>query len=112
MAQHGSNIYAPRYLVISGTGNAGAQSLVAAVPNFKIRVLGFTIGASGGCNVIFQDGTPINLTGAFVVGNLVSQVNPVTDAGWFVTAAGVALNIIVTNAIVYAGFLVYDLVPA
>jgi hypothetical protein len=94
---------------------AGANTLVAAVPGRRIRVLGFLLDASGGVTVTWQDITPANLSGPLT---MVSQ-EPVTVAPiapavggselyWMITGMSQSLVLNLSAAVAVGGVLVYD----
>jgi hypothetical protein len=94
--------------------SSGDNTIVAAVPGFKIRVLSLFLLSAGTVNVRFESGASgTALTGQM---NLVANTgfalgyNPF---GWFDdTAPGTLLNLELSGAVSVDGALTYALVPA
>ena len=105
--------------VISASSN-GDNTLVAAVTNRRIRVLGFVLTFSGAVNAKFTDGAAGSaLTGLlYGVGTAPIPVTapcvpPVVGSqpGWFATSQGNALVLNLSSGVAVGGFVLYDLVP-
>lgn len=103
----------PKFAKISAAAS-GDNTLVGLVASKKIRVLAiamfttgtvnayFTSGAGG--TAIFADSTnKIQLSGSTIAG----FVLPFNPAGWFESAAGVLLNLVLSGAVGVAGGLLY-----
>lgn len=98
----------PKFAVISAS-SSGDNTLVAAVPTKKIRVLAYNFIAAGAVNVRFQTAAAgAGLTGIKTIDaaskGLVAPYNPV---GWFETVAGDLLNLELSGAVLVGGELVY-----
>lgn len=103
---------------ISASSN-GDNTIVAAVSNRRIRVLGFVLTFSAAVNVKWKDGASTDLTGLlYGVGTAPIPVQapcvpPVMGCqpGWFATSQGNALVLNLSGAVAVGGFVLYDLVP-
>lgn len=87
----------------------GNNILLAAVPSRKLRVHSLYLVSSGVTTVCFQSG----ISGGFLSGqmNLVSNsgfVLPHNPHGWFETAAGILLNLVLSAAVSVDGSLTYS----
>lgn len=99
--------------VIDHAGS-GDNTIVAAVPGFRIRVVSLFLVATGTVNVRFESGASgTALTGQM---NLVANTGFVlgyNPLGWFgMTAANTLLNLELSGATSVDGALTYVLVPA
>jgi hypothetical protein len=98
------------YAAIAASGS-GNNTLVAAVPGSRIRVLSIWIIAAGSVTVQFQDGAGgTNLSGAVPLNTNTGFVLPLNEHGWFQTTAGNLLNASLGSAVAIAGSLSYVLV--
>lgn len=108
------NITPGSYEVFRYAGNPasiGANELVAANSTKRILVVGAFFSASGGAqNVIFRSGGSTALTGAMDVPADWLYVLPWNPVGWFVTAKGEALNLVLTAATSFGITVLYQLV--
>jgi hypothetical protein len=89
--------------------SSGDNTLVAAVPNKKIRVLLYNMIANGTVNGKFQSGASgTDLTGLkyMVVNTGISA--PYSPVGIFETAAGAILNLNLSAGVAVGGELVYQ----
>ncbi len=98
----------PKFAAISAA-SSGNNTLVTAVTGKKIRVLAFSLMASGAVNAKFQSGTGgTDLTGLkyfAAAGAGISQ--PFNPVGWFETASATLLNLNLSGAVAVGGELVY-----
>lgn len=106
MSQYAQDI---TFLPLAITANA---DLVAAVASKKIRVLSlfgvFTPAATS--TMKFQTGAATDLTGAIPGDGTAALVLPYNDEGWFETAVGAKLNVVIANAAKFNGGMQYVLV--
>lgn len=91
--------------------SAGDNTLVAAVPDKRIRVIAIVLVASGGVNTarLESGASGTAMTGQMDLvadGQFVLPYNP---GGWTQTAAGVLLNLELANATAVAGMIAYVL---
>lgn len=92
-------------------GAAGNNTLVAAEPAKKIRVISFIAVGAGAVNAAFQSGAGgTALTGAMPFAANTTLVAPDNPNGWFETAAGTLLNLSLSAAVGVRGCLKYVLV--
>lgn len=103
----GNNALTPKFAKIS-VSSSGDNTLVAAVPSKKIRVLQYNLLSNGGVNAKFQSGASgTDLTGLkYLVANS-GICAPFSPVGWFETAAGTLLNLNLSGAIAVGGELTY-----
>lgn len=105
----------PRFAIVSNNV-AGDNEIIPAQVNergepCKIKVTAFKlVNAAGGANnITFKSGTAgANLTGGMgtaIIGQITAQHNP---KGWFETAAGQSLNMVLTGAFLVAGCVVWE----
>lgn len=108
----GSNIVGRRSTALFiGATTGAAQQVIAAVPGYAIRVLGWSIiGSTAGTFLTFSDGAAnshANGPGS------VPWLAPIADCGWFECAVGTALNLACSSAAaVVLGHIAYELVRA
>ena len=100
----------PRSVVIDHAAS-GDNTLVAAVPGKKIRVLSFLLVSAGTVTVRFESGA----SGTALTGQMTTAVNsviaaPYNPGGWFETAAGALLNLELSGNVSVDGVLNYVLV--
>lgn len=102
---------APRFAAVAAA-TAGNNTLVAAVPARKIRVLQMLLVAGAAGNVYFTSAAG----GTVVFGGSTNTINlaanggfvlPFSPAGWFETAAGQLLNMNASSTGPFSGGLVY-----
>jgi hypothetical protein len=102
---NGQTQLTPKFASIQ-VGASGSNAIVAAVSGKKIRVLAYTLFASGAVNAKFQsaanDKTGLKYFAAN--GGISAAFCPV---GWFETNAGEALNLNLSGAVAVGGELVY-----
>lgn len=94
----------PKFAPISASNSADIVALVAAK---KIRVLSLFVVTAGATTVKFRSGGTVDLTGAMSFaanGGISLPFNPV---GWFETAAGAKLDMVLGSAVAVAGGLTY-----
>ena len=107
-----SNILRSVALTASATG---ATTVVAAIAEMEIRVLGLSFQFNAGVNVKFQSGSD-DITGLWYGGaNTVVTLPIVPDEEkqfWFKTGKGAALNINLSGNIAVGGVIIYKIVPA
>lgn len=97
-----------KYAPIAASSN-GNNTLVAAVTGKRIRVLAFSLDASGTANAKFQDGAGgTDLTGLFYGTVGLKQTWPYNPHGWFQTTAGTLLNLNLSAGFAVGGCLVYE----
>ena len=102
----------PLYAVIDDA-SSGDNTIVAAVPGAKIRVLAVFLMAADAVTVRFESGAGgTALTGQMNVAANGGFVLPYNPAGWCETGVGALLNIELGGAVSVDGCLVYKLVPA
>lgn len=104
--------YQVKYAVIDHA-SSGDNTLVAAVTGKKIRVLAYTLIASGAVTVRFESGA----SGTALSGQMSLASNGGVSAGYlpdghFETAAGALLNLELGGAVSVDGHLTYVEVPA
>ena len=96
---------------------AASGDLVAAVPGFKIRVTSLAMAASATLTAKLQSGAATDLEGARTMIAGVPLVLPFAPSipgehrGYFETAVGEKLNIVLAGAGQVSGFLTYEHVP-
>lgn len=90
--------------------SAGITTIVAAVPNTRIRVIAFALTSNSPTTTVrFRSGNT-NLTGDMnITGPLFASL---PDSGLFETDVGQALDIELSLAANVTGFLVYELIPS
>lgn len=101
--------------VISVT-SSGANTLVAAVPGFRITVTGYVLISAGTVDVTFKSSTTTNLSGAMPLTAQAGASAPLAWSfgrreGWFTTAVGELLNLNLSAAVGVYGHLTYELIP-
>lgn len=97
----------PKRVVISAA-SSGANTLVAAVTNKKIRVISYEYSVSAAVNVKFQSSTTSDLTGLQYNGSTgQGRTCPFHPMGWFETVAGEALTANLSGATAIGGSIVY-----
>jgi len=97
---------------------SGDNTIVAAVPNFAIRVIGYCLTFSAAVNAKWMSdvgGGAVALSGLlYGVGAAPIPVNlpdvGTNARGWFQTAAGKALNLNLSGAVAVGGHVVYEMV--
>jgi hypothetical protein len=89
----------------------GANTLVAAVPAQRIRVLALVLVASGGANTVqsHSDAGGAALTAAMDLGDNRQMTLPYNPAGWCQTIGGESLTLDLAVATLVAGLLTYVL---
>jgi len=102
----GATALAPKFAAISA-GSAGANTLVAAVPGKRIRVLGVVLVCAGSVALKFQSGTATDLTGAMAMSANGGFAPPASPFGQFQTTAGEALVLHLSAASAVGGWLSY-----
>lgn len=98
-----------QYAAVSAAA-ASDNALVAAVTGKRIRVHSIVLVATGGANTATLRSAANAISGAMDLGSdgqLVLNHNP---AGWCQTAAGEALNLLLSAATAVAGLLTYSLI--
>jgi hypothetical protein len=108
--QAGSTVVAAKFVALSGVGNAAAQAVVAAVTGRKIRVLQYVLTTGAAANVQWASAATA-LSGNMTSAGVAPISTGLVDCGLFETAAGEALNIVVSNGIAWTGHLVYQVLP-
>lgn len=96
----------PKFAAISAA-STGDNTLVAAVPGKRLRVLKYTVVASGAVGVKFRSGTGTDLTGSMSLGAGSGVGGAYCPAGHFETAPGEALALGLTAGVGVAGHLTY-----
>jgi hypothetical protein len=102
--------------VISAS-SSGDNTIVAAVANYYIRVLGYVVVFSGTVNAKWMSDTgggAVALSGLlYGVANSGVSAPVVSEnaRGWFQTAGGKALNLNLSGATAVGGHVLYELVP-
>lgn len=98
-----------RLTAVANPSSLGANTLIAGVPNYKIRVLGMLVIASAINTVTVKRGTtaltgdcPLAANGGFTL--------PISDIGWFETDRGEALNASLTVGLPVAVTITYELI--
>jgi len=92
-------------------GDSGANALVTAVTNRRIRVLAVAMSAAAGVNCKFQSSTTSDVTGLiyFTTGEL-NVVLPYNPFGWFQTVAGEGLGCDLSGAQIVTMQITYVLI--
>lgn len=85
---------------------SGDNEVVAAVPGKKIRVLAYTIIASGDVDVKWRSAAT-DLTGVMPFTINSGVAHGYAPVGYFETASGEALNLNLSDAVAVGGYLVY-----
>lgn len=88
----------------------GDNSLVAAISNAKIRVLGFAVVTTASNTVKFRSNTT-DISAAFPLAANGGVVLPFNEHGWFETSVGQALQINLSAATSTAVQLQYTIIP-
>jgi hypothetical protein len=97
----------PKFAVISCSGS-GNNTVVAAVPDYKIRVLALSLSASAAVNAKFQSGAGgTNLTGLRYMATNGTWDLPYNKLGWFETGVSALLNLNLSGAIPVGGCITY-----
>jgi len=97
----------PQYLVVAASSN-GANTLLAAVPAKKIRVLGYVLTAAGAVNAKFRTAASADLTGLLHFGAAGAMlVAPFSQAGHFETVAGELLDLTLSTNVLVSGHIAY-----
>lgn len=101
-----SDVLIPKFAAISAS-SSGNNTIVAAVPGKKIRVLSYVLVGTTAVTAKFQSGAGgTDLTGAMPIGaNGVVSAGP--DEGHFETAAGALLNLNLGSAVAVSGHVTY-----
>jgi hypothetical protein len=94
------------HAIISAASN-GDNTLVAAVPGKKIRVISLFLIASGLVTITFKSSTTTAKTGSLPLIAQVGMVLPKNEDGWFETNAGELLNLNLSSATGVYGALNY-----
>jgi hypothetical protein len=103
----GTTALTPKFAKIVASAS-GATTIVAAVASKKIRVLRWSLSASGNVNVKWQSRVaPTDLTGLHYLTQYASAGGAYCPAGIFETVAGEALDINLSAAIAVGGELTY-----
>lgn len=90
---------------------SGNNTLIAAVAGRKIRVLAAVLVATTAVTAKFQSAAGgTDISGAMPLGANGTLVLPLNTAGWFETASGALLNLVLGGAIAVAGSITYVLV--
>lgn len=103
----GQDLQTVRYAKISLSASG---DIVTAVANKKIRVIAYTIICATAVTVKFQSGAATDLTGAMAFPQNGGVCCPENKFGWFETAVGEKLNIVLGSGVSVAGHLTYILV--
>ena len=106
----GVQVASPHYLAIS-VSTLGDNSLVAADPSNKIRVLSYVITASGSVNGKWRSGTT-DISGLLYMTADTGASVAFSPVGHFETAKNQALQLNLSAGTAVGGHLVYILVPA
>jgi hypothetical protein len=90
------------------SANADSADLIALVAGAKIRVLSLAISMASAGTFKFQSGATTDITEAFTTssGQLI-VVLPYSPMGWFETAAGEKLNIVMGSTIANSVLITY-----
>ena len=104
---NGTTALTPKFAKVAASSN-GDNTIVAAVPLKKIRVVGYNLFANGTVNAKWQSGAAgTDLTGLkYFVANTGISVS-YSPVGWFETAAGVLLNLNLSAGVAVGGEVVY-----
>ena len=100
----------PKFAAIDAA-SSGDNTLVAAVPGKKIRVLSLWLVSAGTVTTRFESGaggTALSGQATLAVNNI--YVLPYNPGGWFETAVGSLLNLELSGAVSVDGSLSYVLV--
>ena len=97
--------HSPRFAKID-TSASGATELVAARTGKRILVLSYVVNASGAVGVKFQSAST-DLTGTLTLAANQTQDAYYSEAGYFQTVAGEALNINLSGAVQVGGHLTW-----
>lgn len=90
----------------------GANTVVAAVANRKILLLGVGLMAGGTVDLTFKDGASGSaLSGAWPLIANTGFVLPFNPSGWTVTSADTLLNFSLSGAVQVSGVCLYAEVP-
>ena len=90
--------------------DAASNVAIAAVAGYKIRILSYSLSASGGIqNITFQSAA-VALSGAMDVADN-ATIHATCMAGLFETTVGVAFNVLQGQANLLAGHFSYVLIP-
>jgi hypothetical protein len=95
----------PKFAVISAS-SSGANAIVSAVTDKKIRVLGYNFISNGDVNAKWQSATT-DKTGLKYLTQYTGLVAGFNPLGWFETASNEALNLNLSAAIAVGGEIVY-----
>lgn len=102
----GTTALTPKFASIAAS-SSGDNTIVAAVTSKKIRVIRFSLSASGTVNAKWKSGSGTDLTGLFyMVANGGAGAN-YTPVGLFETASNTALVLNLSGATAVGGFLTY-----
>ncbi len=97
----------PKYLAVD-VNSSGNNTLVAAVTDRKILVLGCVLIAAGAVNIRFQDGAGgTALSGVLNLTTNSGYTAPLALPGWCKTSTNTLLNLELSGAVAVAGWLVY-----
>ncbi len=97
----------PKYLAVD-VNSSGDNTLVAAVADKKILVLGCVLIAAGAVNIRFEDGAGgTALSGVMNLTTNSGFTAPLGLPGWAKTSTNTLLNLELSTGIAVAGWLVY-----
>lgn len=91
-----------------GVTLAATGDLIAAVPGKSIRVTGVALVALGATAVTFRSATT-NISGQFNLAATGGLVLPEAPSGWFTTAQGEALNLLIGTSTTVGASIIYEL---
>jgi hypothetical protein len=107
LVNNGPNTCDRKSVAISCSGS-GNNTVVAAVPDYKIRVLALSLSASAAVNAKFQSGAGgTDLTGLYYLAANGGMVLPYNKLGWFETGVNALLNLNLSGAIPVGGCITY-----
>lgn len=86
---------------------SASADIVAAVTGKVIQVRAVFIVVTTAVTVKFQTGATTDITGAMPLGANGGFVLPYNEKGWFQTASGAKLNLVLGSGVATAGGLVY-----
>jgi len=109
--------YGAKTISITGVNEAGVVTLVAAVSNARIWVLGYVVNAATAVTLKFQSkpaGTAVELTGdtGLSLGTNGTIASGYSPNGWFCTAVSSALQLTLGSTSAVSGHLTYCVEPA
>jgi hypothetical protein len=111
-----ADMYGVQTASITGVNAAGVVTLVAAVANAKIHVLGYVINAATAVTILLESkpaGTavPLNGTTGFSLANTSTISSGFNPHGWMSTASGSALQMTLGGTSAVSGHLCYVIEP-